>query len=499
VDPVPSGDGAPAAAVVDPHPELTPVQKTLTMIAVLLGMFLAALDQTVVSTAGPAIRDDLGLPTGLYDWLTVSYMVASTVMVPVYGKLSDMHGRKPVLLAGMSIFLVGSLGCAAAGTWQALLVARAVQGLGSAALFTMAFAVVADLYPPAVRGKYTGYFGAVWGISSVVGLPLGGFLTQFLSWHWVFLVNLPIGLVAIGFVVTRMPRLGGGRARALDLPGVLALMVFVVPLLVGLSLGRGGSSEGPGGDASWGDPRVIGLLALAVVGAVGFVMVERRAADPILELSFFRHRIFAWGNAAVFVTGAAFFAGIMFLPLFLTVVVGAGTTSAGMALMPLTLGLVAGNVLSGQAVTRLGRYKPLLIGSLLALIGSYAMMALTLGPGSTVLGVSVKMVVVGIALGPSMPLYTLAIQNSMPPQQVGAVTASTTFARQIGSTVGLAVLGTSFGSVLHDRMAAGGPAALQHAMTAATRSVFWVGVVMAAIALVLTFMVPELPLRRTNR
>jgi EmrB/QacA subfamily drug resistance transporter len=493
------GAPAPTAAASDPHPELTPVQKTLTLVAVLLGMFLAALDQTVVSTAGPKIQTDLGLPPGLYDWLTVSYMVASTVMVPVYGKLSDVHGRKPVLLAGMSIFLVGSIGCAAAGSWEMLLAARAVQGLGSAALFTTAFAVVADLYPPAVRGKYTGLFGAVWGLSSVIGLPLGGFLTQALSWHWVFLVNLPIGLVAIGFVVTRMPRLGGGRSRGLDLAGVAALILFVVPLLVGLSLGRGGGGEGPGGAAAWSDPRVAGLLVLAVVGAIAFVQIERRAADPILDLSFFRHPIFAWGNAAVFVCGAAFFAGIVFLPLFLTVVVGVGTTSAGLVLMPLTLGLVAGNVLSGQAVTRLGRYKPLLVGSLLALIAAYAMMALTLGPGSTALGVTVKMVVVGVALGPSLPLYTLAIQNGMPPQQVGVVTASTTFARQIGSTIGLAVLGAAFGSVLHDRVAAGGPAAYQHAITAATRAVFWVGVVMATLALLLTFMVPELPLRRTNR
>jgi EmrB/QacA subfamily drug resistance transporter len=488
----------PSAATLDPHPELTPVQKTLTLVAVLLGMFLAALDQTVVSTAGPRIQDDLGLPPGLYDWLTASYMVCSTVMVPIYGKLSDMHGRKPVLLAGMSIFLLGSIGCAAAGSWEVLLVARGVQGLGSAALFTMAFAVLADLFAPAVRGKYTGLFGAVWGISSVIGLPLGGFLTEALSWHWVFLINLPIGLVAIGFVVTRMPRLGGGRARALDLPGVLALVGFVVPFLVGLSLGRGGTSEGAGGDASWADPRVLGLLALAAVGAVAFVLVERRAADPILDLSFFRHRIFAWGNAAVFVTGAAFFAGIVFLPLFLVHVVGMSATSAGGALMPLTLGLVAGNVLSGQAVTRLGRYKPLLVGSLLALIGAYAMMALTLGPGSTALGVTMKMVVVGIALGPSMPLYTLAIQNGMPPQQVGVVTSTVTFSRQIGSTIGLAVLGSAFGSVLHSRMGAG-PAAFPQAITSATRAVFWVGAVMAGVALLLTFMLPELPLRRTNR
>jgi EmrB/QacA subfamily drug resistance transporter len=489
----------PSAAAQDPHPELTPVQKTLTLVAVLLGMFLAALDQTVVSTAGPVMQADLALPPGLYDWLTASYMVASTVMVPIYGKLSDVHGRKPVLLAGMSIFLLGSVGCAAAGSWEVLLGARAVQGLGSAALFTSAFAVVADLFPPAVRGKYTGLFGAVWGLSSVIGPPLGGFLTDYLSWHWVFLVNVPIGLVAIGFVVTRMPRLGGGRPRRLDLAGVFALVLFVVPLLVGLSLGRGGGGEGPGGDAAWSDPRVAGLLVLAVVGAVAFVQIERRAADPILDLAFFRHRIFAWGNAAVFVCGAAFFAGIVFLPLFLVHVVGVTATSAGLALTPLTLGLVAGNVLSGQAVTRMGRYKPLLIGALVALIGAYAMMALTLGPGSTLGWVTVKMVVVGIALGPSLPLYTLAIQNGMPPQQVGVVTATTTFARQIGSTIGLAVLGTAFGSVLHDRMAAGGPAAFQHAITAATQAVFWVGAVMAALALLLTLMIPELPLRRTNR
>jgi EmrB/QacA subfamily drug resistance transporter len=477
---------------------LTRQQKVITMTGVMLGVFLAALDQTVVSTAGPAIQEDLALPTALYEWLTLSYMVASTAMVPIYGKLSDIKGRKPVLLAGILIFLAGSVGCGLAGTWPTLLVMRAVQGLGSAALFTTAFAVIADLFPPSVRGKYTGIFGAVWTIASVVGPLVGGLLTEYLSWHWVFFVNLPIGALSIAFVALRMPRLGGGVARGLDIPGMVALVTAVVPLIIALSLGRGQAAERVGEvpvPAHWGDPVVLGLFALAAVGALAFVAIEARADDPILDLKLFRTPIFAWGNAAVFVCGAVFFAGVVYLPLFLIRVVGVAPTAAGLSMTPLTLGLVIGNVVSGQVVSRVGRYKGLLVGSLVALVGAYAMMGLTLDEHATLGAVTLKMIVIGVALGPSLPIYTLAIQNGMGGHQVGVVTATVTFSRQIGSTIGLALLGTVFAS-LQARVTTPGLVGFQLGITSATRGVFWVGAGMAVLAVALTLMVPALPLRR---
>ncbi|MCE9577774.1 MAG: MFS transporter [Deltaproteobacteria bacterium] len=473
----------------------------------MLGMFLGALDQTIVSTAGPAIKQDLGIPASLYAWLTTAYMVASTVLVPIYGKLSDLYGRKPVLLFGMSTFLVGSLACGLSTSYEMLFAARAMQGLGSAALFVIAFAVIADIFPPAVRGKFTGIFGAVWGLASVIGPFVGGLLTDHLSWHWVFFVNLPIGALAIAFVVAKMPALGGGAKRRIDVAGALALVVAVVPLLLALAMGAPVQGEGPGGGGGhWTDPAVLVMFAVAVLGSIGFFAIEQRAADPIVDFKLFATPIFRWGVFAVFVVVAAFFAGIVFLPLFMTNVVGVDATNAGFTLTPLTLGIVAGNIASGQLVTKLGRYKPLMLISLAGLVGAYAIMAFTIGPGSGQLEVTLKMVLVGLSLGPSIPLFTLALQNGMPPHQVGMVTASATFFRQIGGTIGISVFGTVFATKLSHGMAAAyaGPRAgigdgVKLAFSDATVAVFLVGVGVAAAGFLITLKVPELPLRTSNR
>ena len=506
----------PAAAPVH---ELTRQQKIFTLGGVLLGMLLAALDQTIVSTAGPAIQRDLAMPAGLYAWITTAYMVASTVLVPIYGKLSDAFGRKPILLVGMGLFMLGSFLCGLSGSATALILSRAVQGLGSAALFTSAFAVVADIFPPAVRGKFTGLFGAVWGLASVVGPLLGGFLTDNVGWHWVFFVNLPVGTVAIMFVVAKMPWLGpAGRARPrIDVAGALALMIAVVPLLLALSLGR--AAHGPAvlaGPASrafgasfgypWLSGPIIGLFAVAAAGAALFVVAERRAPDPILDFRLFQNRVFSWGNAAVFVVGASFFAGIVFLPLFMVNVVGLTATGSGLTLTPLTLGLVAGNIGSGQLVSRFGRYRVLMLGALVVLAGAFAVMALTLTPLSTQAGTTVKMVFLGIGLGPSIPLYTLAIQNAVPPQQIGVATASATFFRQMGATVGVALLGTVFANDLAARLAANAAGAadaatalaFKEAFSGAIRQVYAVGLGIVLLGGLVTSRIPELPLRRSR-
>jgi EmrB/QacA subfamily drug resistance transporter len=485
----------PAAPAGSSHLQLTSAQRTLTMVGAMLGMLLAALDQTIVSTAGPKIIADLHISPTLYDWLSSSYNLASTLLVPIWGKLSDIKGRRPVLLTGIGIFLVGSIGCGLAPDFLTLVGFRALQGAGAAALFTSAFAVIADLYPPAVRGKYTGMFAAVWGISSVIGPLVGGIITDSLSWHWVFLVNLPIGTIAMVFIAVKMPKLGGGQSGQIDFVGVLALCTAVIPLLLALTFGRGGSEGGAALPSShWGDPLVVSLLVLAALGAIAFVTWQRRTRFPIIDMKYFRVPVFRWGTLATSLVGMAFFSGILFVPLFMQQVVGKSARDAGLVLMPLTLGLVTSNILSGQLVSRIGRYKPLMLIANSGLIVSFVWLALTLDATATATETMVKMAVLGLAMGPSLPMYTLAIQNGMPPRDVGSVTAAVTFFRQIGSTIGIGVSGAVFSAVL----IADPGRSFDTAMTHAVSSVFWVGAGLSALALLATFAVPTLELRKSN-
>ena len=428
---------------------LTHHERMAALAGVILALLLAGLDQTIVSTAGPAIQRDLRIPAALYAWITTSYLVASTVMVPIWGKLSDIFGRKPVLLAGVGLFLFGSLLCGLAPTAFLLIAFRAVQGLGAAALFTSVFAVIADLFPPAERGRYTGLISGVWGLSSVVGPLVGGFITDTVGWHWIFFVNLPIGAVALWFIITKMPRFGarGGERAPLDLAGAAWLVTAVVPLLLALSLGRTDPRAGDGG-WGWGSWQIVGMFALAAVGAAAFVRTERRAADPLLHLELFQSRVIGLSTLAAFILGAAFLAAVVFLPLYLVNVTGVSATRAGLTMMPLTLGMVAGSVVSGQIVARIGRYKRLLVGSVALLMAGYAVMGFTLTPESTAGEVTLKMIFVGIGMGPSMPLYTLIAQNGARLPQLGVVTAAVTFSRSLGQVIGVAVFGTVFAAAL---------------------------------------------------
>jgi EmrB/QacA subfamily drug resistance transporter len=423
---------------------LTRREKVFTIFGTLLGLLLAALDQTIVATAGPVIQRELHVPPALYPWITSAYLVASTVMVPIYGKLSDLYGRKPILLCGIVLFLLGSLACGASTTTFALLAARALQGFGSAALFTSAFAVVADIFPPAERGRYQGIFGACFALSSIVGPLVGGFLTDRLSWHWVFFVNLPLGAIAIAFVVAKMPLLRRPRVGrpSIDWTGAIALACAVLPALLAMSLGRS-----YGADPSK-RPILVGLLAASVAGLVLFLRIERRAKEPILDLRLFSRRAFTIGNLATFVLGAAFLGAIVFLPLYMVNVIGLSATNAGLTVIPLTFGIVGGNILSGQLVARFARYKPLMVISNVVLVVGMALLGFTLRPDETEFGIGWRMVVLGLGLGPSIPLYTLAIQTAVEPRDLGVATAAATFFRQIGSTIGVTVLGVVFATSL---------------------------------------------------
>ncbi len=428
---------------------LPPRQKTLALFGVLLGMLLAALDNTIVSTAGPTIQQDLKIDPGLYVWITTAYLVSSTVLVPIWGKLSDTLGRRRVLLAGIGIFLLGSVLCGVSGSATQLILFRAVQGVGSASLFTSAFAIIGDMYSPRERGRLNGFFGAVFGLSSVIGPLVGGFITDNLGWHWCFFVNVPLGILAAAFILARMPPLLPREQKKLsiDVAGSVALAVGVVPLLVALSLGKATVHEGETGFL-WTSWEELSLFGLAVAGTIAFVFVETRARDPIVDLKLFQNRAYAIGSAAAFVAGLMFLGAIVFLPLFMQNVVGEHATGAGLTTMPLTLGIVTSNIISGTLTTKTGKYKPFIVGSLVIAAVAFAILAFTLDVDATKASTSWKMFLIGVGMGPSIPLFALAIQNAVPPEVVGVASSMATFARQMGATIGIAIMGTVFATTL---------------------------------------------------
>jgi EmrB/QacA subfamily drug resistance transporter len=426
--------------------------RLMTMIGMILALLLAALDQTIVATAGPAIQNGLGIPASLYTWLTIAYLVSSTVVVTIYGKLGDVYGRKPIMVFGVLLFLLGSLLCGFAWDAGSLIGFRAVQGLGAGALLTTAFAIVADLYPPAERGKINGVLAGIIGLSSILGPLLGGWITDSFGWRWVFYINIPLGAIALTFIGLRMPFVKPTTARGpIDFAGAIWLIVSVVPLLLALSLGS--SNPQPGQTAfAWSSWQIIAMFAVFVIGLIAFLITERRAKDPLLDLSLFQNRTFALGNLAGFVLQSAFFAAFVFLPLFMVNVVGLSATLAGLTTTPMTFGLIVSSIVSGILTSRYGRYKPVMLGSLLIMFAGFLVMGFTLTNGSNQLEVSLKMILIGLGLGASGSLYSLAVQNALPSEKTGVATASVNFFQQLGGTVGLAVIGTIFASSLTSGM-----------------------------------------------
>ncbi|MBO9320054.1 MAG: MFS transporter [Chloroflexus sp.] len=418
--------------------------KVLILVGVLLGLFLSALDQTIISTALPRIVADLkGIE--LIGWVSTSYLLASTAMVPIYGKLSDIYGRKYVLLFGITVFLLGSLLCGLAGDMTQLVFFRGLQGFGAAALTSTAFAIPADLFAPAERARYLGLFGAVFGLSSVIGPFIGGLLTDNLSWHWVFFVNLPLGIVALGFIVAKLPRLHSGLKPAIDYAGAATLLLTVIPFLLALTLDKN--------DYPWTSPLILGLFAISVVGLILFLLIERRAESPILPLHLFRIRTFTLTALIGVTVGATLFAAIFFLSLYLVNVLGVSATSAGTTLIPLTLSLVVGAMVSSQIVQRTGHYKWVIVGGMAIIVGALWWLT-TLTPDTSIWMVRLRMIVLGLGLGPSMPILNLAMQNAVPRTDLGAATASRQFFQQIGQVVGSAVFGAILTGVLTTTLSA---------------------------------------------
>jgi EmrB/QacA subfamily drug resistance transporter len=414
-------------------------RKLLVMVGVMLALFLAALDQTIVATALPRIVQEFhGLEH--LSWVITAYLLASTVVVPIYGKLSDIYGRKPFILSAIVLFLVGSILSGLSRNMVQLVIFRAIQGLGGGAIFANAFAVVGDLYPPAERGRWQGLLGAVFGLSSIIGPMLGGWLTDHASWRWNFFINIPVGIVAFAGVASLLPHIEPGRkGRSIDYAGAVLLSVSLVALLLGLI---GGGAKG------WTSPDILALLGAALVGLLLFGLVERRAPEPILPLSLFQNRIFTVSIAALFLVGIGMFGAIVFIPLYAQLVLGMDATGSGTILTPLTLAFVAASVFSGQVTSRTGRYKAMAVGGLaLATVALFVMSRMTAAtpPASLIL----RMVATGLGIGATLPVFTLAVQNAFEHEMLGIATASTQLFRSIGATVGTAVLG----SVLNARLA----------------------------------------------
>ena len=431
---------------------ITPAERRLTLAALAVVVLLSAMDQTVVSTAMPRIIEQLqGL--SMYAWVTTAYMLTSTVSVPIYGKLSDQYGRKGILILGVVVFLAGSALCGLAGEFgdlavvgggmMQLILCRAIQGLGAGALMTVSFAIMADLYPPRERGRLFGVFGSVFGIATVIGPFIGGFLTdhgtfmllghEVAGWRWVFYVNLPLGLLALFMIMYRMPVLRHGAGGRIDYLGAVLVVLTAATTLLGLTLG--------GTSYPWNSPNILGLFAVGGVSLVIFLWVEMHATHPILPLHLFRIHSFRVTALASFVMSTAFLGVAMFMPLYMQVVQGINATQSGFALLPLMGGLIVSSIVCGRLVSRTGRYKPFMIVGGFVLIGG--VIALTgIGPDTTSAELTWRLILTGVGLGPAQTLFSLVIQNSAPPTEIGVATSMGQFSRQMGATVGVAIFGT---------------------------------------------------------
>jgi EmrB/QacA subfamily drug resistance transporter len=506
--------GAPAAGEAT-FDAAAPTGRALVTVfgALMLGMFLAALDQTIVSTALPTIVGDLGGLQHL-SWVVTSYLLATTASTPLYGKLGDMYGRKPVFLAAILIFLTGSMLSGLSQTMDQLIAFRALQGIGAGGLMVGAQAIIADIVPPRERGRYMGLIGSVFAVASVAGPLLGGFLVEAISWRWVFYVNMPIGVLAVLVVIFRLHLQTPAQRHAIDYLGAVLLTAGVSALILVTTWG--------GNEYPWDSPMVVGLGAASVALLVAFVRHERRAEEPIIPLGLFRSSVFRVATSLGFLIGLAMFGAIIFIPLFLQLVYGVSPTSSGLRMLPLIGGLLVASIVSGRIISRIGRYKAFPVaGTAITTVGLFLLSRLGVDTPPWV--ASVYMLVVGVGIGLVMQVVVLVVQNDAPARDVGVATSTATFFRSMGGSLGVALLGAIFASRLADELKrlpgaaaahlSGGvnvspaqvhalPAAVRHdfllAFVHALQPVFLVGAAVTAVTFVLALMLREVPLRATT-
>ncbi len=480
--------------------------------ALMLGMFLAALDQTIVSTALPTIVGDLGGLNHL-SWVVTSYLLASTISTPLYGKFGDMIGRKPVFLTAILIFLGGSMLAGLSQSMSELIGFRALQGVGAGGLMVGAQAIIGDIVPPRERGRYMGVIGSVFAVASVAGPLLGGFFVDNLSWRWVFYVNMPVGALAILIVITKLHLHTPHTRHRVDYLGAGLLSGGVAALIMLTTWG--------GGEYAWASPTIVGLGIGGVMLLVLFVWQERRAVEPILPLRLFRSSVFSVSSAMGFAIGMAMFGAIIFIPLFLQLVYGASPTSSGLRMLPLMAGLLVASIWSGRAISRMGRYRVFPIaGTAILVVGMYLLSLLRVGTAPWL--ASVYMVVVGVGIGLVMQVLVLVVQNDVRPQDIGVATSTATFFRSVGGAFGVAVFGAIFASRLAgqlshlprsvvDRLGSGvhlSPAQAKQlpptvhadflqAFSHSLHGVFLWGMAMAVVPFILSWLLKEVPLRTT--
>ncbi|MFV9510236.1 MDR family MFS transporter [Tepidibacillus sp. LV47] len=430
-------------------------KKITIMLTILVSMLFSSLSQTIVDTALPRIVADLG-GMDYYTWIYTIYMLSTSIMVILVGKLSDIYGRKVFLLSGIAVFMLGAFLSGTATSMLQLIIYRGIQGLGGGTIMSASMTTVADLFSPAERGRWQGVMGAVFGLSSVIGPTLGGYIVDHWEWHWIFWIFLPLGFVALFFIYTLYPKHNfHGQREKVDYYGALFLVITLIPLLLGFTWA--------GTKYNWSSMQIISLFSVATIGLILFLIAESKVENPILPLHLFKNSIFTISNLMGFLIGMGMFGSVMFIPLFVQGVIGSSATQSGVILMPMTLSLVIASTISGQITSRTGKYKFLaIIGIAIVTIGMFLLSRMTIDTTNTT--VTLNMIVLGSGLGVVMPLFVLTVQNAVPKRLLGVATSAVQLFRQIGGTVGVSIMGTIMSHSMNRNLAKEIPPQAKHLM-----------------------------------